>query len=98
MTIKFKKNLSKKEIAQNIKSTIGFSKKDIQEISDNIIQNIIEILIDKKKINIKNFGSFKITYKKEREGRNPKTKEKFSISPRNAVKFKVSSFLKNKFN
>ena len=50
MTIKFKKNLSKKEIAQNIKSTIGFSKKDIQEISDNIIQNIIEILIDKKKL------------------------------------------------
>ena len=88
MTVKFKQNISKKEIIENIKSTIGLSYKNIQEIIDNLIDTIIETLIQQKKINIKNFGSFKIYHKKQREGRNPKTKELFGISSRNVIKFK----------
>ena len=42
---------------------------------------MIEI-INKDKLNLKNFGSFKILKKKERLGRNPKTKEEFIISAR----------------
>ena len=77
---KLKQNLGKKEIIENIHSSIGFSSKNIQKITDEIIEIIIEILkLKKKKINIKNFGSFNIVLKKERDGRNPKTKEKFKI-------------------
>ncbi len=96
MTAEFKQNIGKKEITDNIKSTIGFSSKNIQKITDDIIASITEILIYEKNINIKNFGSFNISYKNQREGRNPKTKEKFTINSRNIVKFKASNFIKKK--
>ena len=98
MTIKFRKNLEKKEISKNINSIIVLSSNNIQKITDEIIQIIIDILINQKKINIKNFGSFNIVHKKERLGRNPKTKEDFIINERNVIKFKLSNYLKQKIN
>ena len=98
MTIKFRKNLGKKEISKNINSIIGLSSNNIQKITDEIIQIIIDKLINQKKINIKNFGSFNIGHKKERLGRNPKTKEDFIINERNVIKFKLSNYLKQKIN
>tara|TARA_B100001057_G_scaffold489608_1_gene576205 strand:+ start:1781 stop:2083 length:303 start_codon:yes stop_codon:yes gene_type:complete len=98
MTIKHKQSLIKKEIADNIKSAIGLSSQNIQDITNDLIIALTDILVDKKKINIKNFGSFQIIFKKEREGRNPKTKEKHIINERNSIKFKVSNQLKEKIN
>ncbi len=98
MTTKFKQNIGKKEIIENVKVSIGLSSKNIQDIIDNLIDKIIETLVQQQKINIKNFGSFNIYHKKQREGRNPKTKEVFGISSRNAIKFKVSDALKQKIN
>ena len=98
MITKSNQSLGKKQIVQNIKSIVGFSSKNIDKITVDIIDSIIENLIIKKKINIKNFGSFYIIYKKERGGRNQKTKEEFIINSRNTIKFKVSNYLKKKIN
>ncbi len=98
MTIKIKQNLVKKEITTNITSIIGFSSKNIQKIIDEIIEIITSELNNTKKINLKNLGSFKIVFKKERDGRNPKTKEKFKINSRNTIQFKASNSLKKKLN
>ena len=98
MRIEIKKNLAKKEIINNIKSIIGLSSKDIQKITTSIIDIITDILIEQKKVNIKNFGSFYITHKRKREGRNPKNKENHTISARNTIKFKVSNLFKKKIN
>ena len=98
MTIKSKQNFGKKEISNNINSTIGLSLKNIQKISDDIIQILKDILVEQKRINIKNFGSFKIDHKKQRLGRNPKTKEDFIINKRNVIKFKLSNHLKQRIN
>lgn len=98
MTTKFKPNLGKKEIVNNIKSVVGFSTNNIQGITQYLIDTIISILIEKKKINIKNFGSFNLVFKKQRVGRNPKTKQEFTINSRNTIKFSVSKSLKQKIN
>tara|TARA_Y100000992_G_C21233465_1_gene476700 strand:- start:989 stop:1291 length:303 start_codon:yes stop_codon:yes gene_type:complete len=98
MTVKINKNISKKELIENIKSTIGLSSKSLQGIIDYLIDTIIETLVEKKKINIKNFGSFNIYHKKQRDGRNPKTKQIFEISSRNVIKFRASITLKQKVN
>jgi len=98
MTIKFKQNLGKKEIVNNLRSVIGFSSRNIQKITEEIIEIITSNLKDQKKINLKNLGSFKVVLKKERDGRNPKTKEKFKIKSRNTIQFKVSESLKKKIN
>ena len=98
MTIKNRQSLGKKEIIYSLKSSIGTSYTNIQKITDDIIDILTNILIDQKKINIKNFGSFNIVHKNERIGRNPKTKEEFTITSRNAVKFKPSKEFKQIVN
>ena len=67
MTIKFKQNIGKKEIIENVKVSIGLSSKNIQDIIDNLIDKFIETLVQQQKINIKNFGSFNIYHKKQRK-------------------------------
>ena len=98
MTKKFKQNIGKKQITNKITSTIGFSSNSIKKIIEDIIDIIISNLIYQKKINLKNLGSFYIIFKNKREGRNPKTKEKFIITSRNTVQFKVSDSLKKRAN
>lgn len=96
MTARSKPNLQKKEIVTSIKSVVGTSSKNIQKITDEMIEIIIYLLIDNKKLNVKNLGSFRIAHKSKRKGRNPKTKEEFTINSRNTIKFKVSNILKKK--
>ena len=42
---------------------------------------------------LKNIGTFKLSKKNERIGRNPKTKEEFLISKRKSIRFIVSKNL-----
>ena len=98
MIVKNKKNLVKKDIVNKINSIIGLPLNLTNEIIDDIIDFSINILIREKKINIKNFGSFNISLKKQRVGRNPMTKEKFIINERNTIKFKASNSLKKNIN
>ena len=91
-------NLTKKDIINSIYMQIGFSKKILDTILDDILFIIIENLKKNKKVKISNFGTFQIRKKKEREGRNPKTKEKKNISARNVVLFKASKDFKKFIN
>ena len=77
---------------------IGLSKRILDTILEDILNIIVESLKNKKKVKISNFGTFEIRYKKKREGRNPKTKEKKIISERNVVLFKPSKDFKKFIN
>ena len=89
MTFNFKKEDIAKILSMKSGLSISYSKKIINDLLDLMIEIIIT-----DKLNLKNFGSFKILYKKQRLGRNPKTREKFIISARKTLSFKTSkSFL-----
>ncbi len=91
-------NLTKKDIINSVYMQLGFSKKTIESILEDML-NILFVNIKKnKKINISNFGTFELRYKKQREGRNPKTKEIKIISARNVILFKPSKYLRNFIN
>ena len=93
-----RQNLTKKQIINSIYMQLGFSKKLIE----NILEDIFEILLDGLKnegmVKISNFGTFVLRHKKARIGRNPKTKMLAAISERNVVLFKPSKSLKKKIN
>ena len=91
-------NLTKKDIINSIYMQLGFSKKILDTILDDVLYIIIKNLKKNKKVKISNFGTFEIRKKKEREGRNPKTKEKKYISARNVVLFKASKDFKKFVN
>ncbi len=93
-----RQNLTKKEIINSIYMQLGFSKKLIENILEDIFDVLLESLKEKGKVKISNFGTFILRHKKSRIGRNPKTKKEAIISDRNVILFKPSKFLKNQIN
>ena len=93
-----KKNFTRKDLSNKIYKEIGFSKKFSSEIIDNFFESLVSELIKSKKIIISSFGTFKVVNKRERIGRNPKTKIEAKISSRKVVKFKPSLIFKEKIN
>ncbi len=83
-------NLTKKELINSVYMQLGFSKQIAESLIDDFFKSIIENLISENEIKISNFGTFSLREKKERVGRNPKTKEKKMISNRIVVLFKPS--------
>ena len=77
---------------------IGFSKKISEALLEDVFQIILNNIISHKKVKIAKFGTFILREKKERIGRNPKTKESKIISSRNVVLFKPSKDLKKFIN
>ncbi len=77
---------------------IGYSKKISENLIDDLFEIILENLIKYKKVKIAKFGTFILKKKKERIGRNPKTKESKIISERYVVLFKVSNEFKKYIN
>ena len=93
-----KKNFTKKDLTSKLHQKIGFSKNFTSSIIDNFFESLISELTNSNKIKISSFGTFKVIYKKERLGRNPKTKVEAKICSRKVVNFKPSSSIKEKIN
>ena len=97
MTKTKKTQLTKNNLAKKISSKIGISVLYSDELISDII-TILKSLIKEKKINITNFGTFKLIHKKERVGRNPKNKKEYIITARKSLSFKMSKKIDNKMN
>ena len=93
-----KKNFTRKNLFNKIYQKLGFSKNISSQIIDDFFKIFNDELIKSKKIKISSFGTFKIAHKKERIGRNPKTKVEAIIKSRRIVKFKPSEIIKRKIN
>ena len=93
-----RKNIKRKDLIANVYLNIGFSK----TISENIVYDIFNLfinnIISNNVLKISNFGNFIKKKKKQRIGRNPKTKEVKVISSRNIIIFKASNLLKKRIN
>ena len=91
-------NLTKKDLINQIYMQIGFSKQISESLLDDFLSLFVENLIKEKKIKLSKFGTFTIREKKERIGRNPKTKENKIIKSRKVVLFKPSKEFKEFVN
>ena len=91
-------NLTKKDLVNVVYMQLWFSK----QISENLIEEFFSLislnLKDQKKIKISKFGTFSLREKKQRIGRNPKTREEKKISKRNVILFKASKEFKELIN
>ena len=92
------KNFTRKDLSNKIFKNLGFSKNLSSKIVDDFFKTLISEIIKSNKIKISSFGTFSVLYKKERIGRNPKTKIETKILSRKIIKFKASSSLKEKIN
>ena len=89
MTIK---NLKKKDISLEISEKLGFSVLYSSKIVEDLIDSF-KIQIINGNLYLKNLGSFTLKEKRERIGRNPRSKETFIIKKRKVIIFKPSKNL-----
>ena len=93
-----KKNVTRKNLCNKVYQNLGFSKNISSILIDDFFDTISKELIKSEKVKISSFGTFEVVNKKERMGRNPKTKAEAKICARRIVKFKPSLLLKNMLN
>ena len=94
----FDKTITKKIIGNKIHQNLGFSKNFSRALVDNILQLLFLEFKSNKNVKISSFGTFKLIDKRERIGRNPKTKIIAKISARKVVTFHPSLQFKKKLN
>ena len=92
------KNFTRKDLTNKIYQNLGFSKNFSSTLIEDLIESIISELIKSNKIKISSFGTFKVLNKKQRIGRNPKTKIEARISARKVIRFKPSPLVKKRLN
>ena len=92
-----KDNLKKLDLAKKLTEKKGFSTLFSKKIIDNLIY-ILSVNLKKKKLNLKNVGTFKIIEKHERIGRNPKTRQIHTIAARKSISFTASKKLNKLIN
>ena len=81
--------MNKEDLIINLRKKTGFSSNFSRKLINDFFISVVNIIKTNKCI-IKNIGTFKLINKKERLGRNPKTKEEFVISKRKTVSFITS--------
>ena len=91
-------NLTKKDLVNLVYMQLGFSKQISVNLIDDFLSTIISNIKQEKKLKLSKFGTFSIREKKQRIGRNPKTKETKMISSRDVVLFKPSKEFKEFVN
>lgn len=80
----------KKADEKNIKQV------DVGKVMQSILDTIIESLSEGKKVELRNFGVFKIKSRKPKKGRNPRTGELVPVPQRKVVVFKPGLVMKRK--
>jgi len=73
-------------------------RKDVEKILEIVFSEITKALCRGENIEIRGFGTYKITMRKARIGRNPKTAKTIQIPAKKAIKWKMSKILYKRLN
>lgn len=90
--------MKKTEIMSALVEKTGLTKADVEKVYNATFELFKEELAKGNKISVSGFGTFDISERAEREGRNPQTGETIKIAASKSVKFKAGKELKEKVN
>ena len=90
--------MNKAELVAAIAEKTELSKKDSEKALKAFIDVVTEELKKDEKIQLVGFGTFEVSERAAREGRNPLTGEKMQIKASKAPKFKAGKALKDAVN
>ncbi|MBU0502924.1 MAG: HU family DNA-binding protein [Candidatus Omnitrophota bacterium] len=88
--------MTKKDIILKISDDTNLKQTDVKKVVQKTFDYMIEALVRGEKIELRNFGVFKIKERKSRTGRNPRTGEVVPVPPRKVAVFKPGLEMKTK--
>ena len=80
----------KTEIVTAVTDKTGMKKADVQRVLDEALSEMRTSLEQGESISLRGFGSFKVTKREARKGRNPRTGAEIDIAEGQRVSFKMS--------
>ena len=87
--------MTKADLIDSLATRTELSRQKAEEIVNGLFDDIVSALKNGDKVNISGFGTFSVSNRKGRTGRNPKTGESIEIAPSRAAKFKAGKTLKD---
>lgn len=90
--------MTKSEVVEAMAAKSGLTKADSSRALEAFMDVVGETLKKGDKITLTGFGSYSVSRREAREGRNPKTGLPVKIAARNSVSFKAGSKLKEIVN
>ncbi|MEY3198563.1 MAG: hypothetical protein RJA13_521 [Bacteroidota bacterium] len=90
--------MNKAELIDAIASEAGLSKADAKKALDGFVAATANALKAGDRISLVGFGSFSVSNRAARTGRNPQTGKEISIAAKNVVRFKAGAELSGKVN
>lgn len=88
----------KGDVINAIADEAGISKKEATAAYEAFISYITDTCSSGDRCAIPGLGSFSVSQRKAREGRNPRTKEKITIPASKSIRFKAGKDLKESLN
>lgn len=90
--------MKKVELVEAVAEEAGLTKADATRAIDATFKAITGALVNGDKVPLVGFGTFAVSERAAREGRNPRTGATVQIAARKAVTFKAGSALKDAVN
>jgi len=86
--------LTKADMAENLLTVVGLSRKESKEVVELFFEQICDSLRNGQQVKLSGYGNFELHDKNERPGRNPKTGAAIPVSARRVVTFHSGQKLK----
>ena len=90
--------MKKSEMIEALANQTGLTKADVEKVFNGTFDLFKSELEKGNNVSVAGFGTFKITERSAREGRNPQTGETIQIAASKNVSFKAGSALKEIVN
>jgi DNA-binding protein HU-beta len=90
--------MNKAELIEAMANGAGISKADAKKALDAFVDSTTSTLKSGGRVALVGFGSFSVSNRSARTGRNPQTGKEIQIAAKNVVKFKAGSGLSNNVN
>ena len=90
--------LTKAKLTDSIRKQLDLPKTKSAQVIDSLLEIIKKSLEDGEDVLVSGFGKFCFKEKRERPGRNPRTREEVTVKPRRVVTFKCSGRLRDRIN
>ena len=90
--------MNKAELVDSVATRAGLSKSDAADAVDAVFDSIEGALAGGDSVSLIGFGTFSVSNRAARTGRNPRTGETIQIAASRAAKFKAGKALKDAVN
>jgi len=85
----------KSDLIAEVSDSLNITKKEASVLVNTIFDSIVNALVKGDKVEIRNFGSFRVKQRKARIGRNPRTGQSVQVPSKKVPFFKPGKELKN---